>query len=161
MENNEKNQNEIINLQNHEKNEEDIEKGDEEINNSFCSDFSGIIGLDVFKEECKDELKKNKSKDTVLDQKIINKIPKKSKISQYIQINEINDLENSLKISLLEEQNNKKKENEYLSIRTFPHYDLNEYDKIKKNVGKNLLNISSFLLEKKLKLNFNEINTKK
>ena len=156
MENKESKENENIN---NEINEEKEENLDENIINSFNAEFSGIIGKDLFEEEKKDELKRKKSKTTVLDEHIINKIPKESKISEYIQMKEINDLENSLNISLLDE--NKKGENQYLEIRNFPKYDLSEYDKIKKKVGKNILAISSFLLEKKLKLILNEINLNK
>ena len=149
MDNNEK---KYINIERKEKDNNELIS-----NSSFCEDCSGIIGKDVFKKEQKTEIAGNNIKTTVLDQKISEKV-KDTKISPFIQSGEIKELENSLNISVTDENIQKK---EYLILKKFPQYDLNEYDKIKKQVGKNLLNISSFLLQKKLKLNFHEINQNK
>ena len=99
-------------------------------NNSFCEDFSGIIGKDLFREEQPTVIIQNKLKETVLDQKIHEKIKEtENKISPFIQSEKINELQKSLNISLTDEKN---EINEYLVLRKFPEYDINEYDTIKK-----------------------------
>ena len=124
---------------------------------SFCEEFSGVIGKDLFKEEQNTELIENQLRKTALEQKIIEKT-KDTKISPFIQSEEIKKLQNSLDISLTDEN---KEKIEYLKKREYPKYDLKEYEKIKKRIGRNLLNISNFLLKKKLKLNLKEINQNK
>ena len=139
--------------------ENKIKEENELINNSsFCEEFSGIIGKDLFKKEREDELAKKKIKETVLDHKIFQKMKKETKISSFIQSQKINELQNSLNISLTDKNQTKK---EFLQLRTFPDYDINDYIKIKERVEKNLLNITNFLLNKKLKFNFTEINPNK
>ena len=152
MDNNKVNEKKHINLEVKEK--DNIELFN---NSSFCEDCSGIIGKDIFKKEQKTEIMGNKIKTTVLEQKISEKV-KDTKISPFIQSEEIKKVKKSLNISVIEENMPKK---EYLILRKFPKYDLNEYDKIKKQAGKNLLNISNFLLQKQLQLNFHEINKHK
>ena len=152
MDNNEDNEKKYINIEKKEKDNNEL------INNSsFCEDCSGIIGKDIFKKEQKTEVVENNIKTTVLDQKISEKV-KDTKISPFIQSEEIKELENSLNMSVTDDNIQKK---EYLILKKFPEYNLNEYDKVKKQVGNNLLNISNFLLNKKLKLNFHEINKNK
>ena len=143
-----------INQENKDQEEDDI------INNSsFCEEFSGIIGKDLFKEEQKTEKGRIKIKQTVLDNKISKKFKlEESKISPFIQSPNLNDIQESLDISLTDE---KKVKNEFLQLRTFPVFNMNEYENIKKRVSKNLLNINNFLLNKKLKLNLSEINPNK
>ena len=128
-------------------------------NNSFSDDFSGIVGKDLFKEEQPTEIGLNKLKETVLDLKINEKIKEtENKISPFIQSEQINELEKSLNISLTDENKEKK---EYLVLRTFPEFDINEYDTIRKQAGKNLLDITNFLLNKKLAINLSEIKPHK
>ena len=146
------NENNHINLKKEENNNDELID-----HSSFCEEFSGIIGKDLFKEEQNTELIENQLRKTALGQKISEKT-KDSKISPFIQSEEIKELQNSLNISLTDENEEK---NEYIKPREFPKYDLKEYDMIKKRVGKNLLNISNFLLKKRLKLNFREINQNK
>ena len=149
MDNNENNH---INLKKEEKDNNQLFD-----NASFCEEFSGIIGKDLFKEEQHTEMIENQLRKTVLDQKISEKT-KDSKISPFVQSEEIKELQNSLNISLIDKDKSK---NDFIKLRQYPPYDLNKYDSIKKRTGKNLLNISSFLLKKKLKLNLKEINQNK
>ena len=140
-------------------NTENQESEENNINSPFCEEFSGIIGKDLFKEEQKPPKGGIKIKETVLDNKISKKLKlKETKITSFIQSQKINELEKSLNITLTDET---KEEKEFLKLRTFPEFDINEYDKIKKRVGKNLLNITNFLLNKQLKLNLSEINQNK
>ena len=76
-----------------------VKEEDELINNSsFCEEFSGIIGKDLFKEEQKTEKGGIKIKETVLDNKISQKLKlKETKISPFIQSSNINELQKSLK----------------------------------------------------------------
>jgi hypothetical protein len=149
MDNNENNH---LNLKNDEKNNNELIAY-----SSFCEEFSGVIGKDLFKEEQNKELIGNQLTSTALDQKI-SQNAKDIKISPFIQSEEIKKIQNSLNISLTDEN---KEKHEYLKKREFPKYDLKEYDTIKKRTRKNILNISNFLLKKKLKLNFKEINQNK
>ena len=137
-----------------------VKEEDELINNSsFCEEFSGIIGKDLFKEEQKTEKGGIKIKETVLDNKISQKLKlKETKISPFIQSSNINELQKSLNTSFTDE---KKAKNEFLKLRTFPEFNLNEYEIIKKRVSKDLLRITNFLLNKNLKLNLSEINPNK
>ena len=139
--------------------EKQITEENNTTSSSFCEEFSGIIGKDLFKEEQKPSKDGIKIKETVLDNKISKKLKlKETKITSFIQSPNINELEKSLNISLTDKN---KEEKEFLKLRKFPEFDINEYDKIKKRVGKNLLNISNFLLNKQLKLNLCEINPNK
>ena len=149
MDNNENNH---LNLKNDEKNNNELIAY-----SSFCEEFSGVIGKDLFKEEQNKELIGNQLTNTALDQKI-SQNAKDIQISPFIQSEEIKKIQNSLNISLTDEN---KEKHEYLKKREFPKYDLKEYDTIKKRTRKNILNISNFLLKKKLKLNFKEINQNK
>ena len=146
------NENNHINLKKEENNNDGLID-----HSSFCEEFSGVIGKDLFKEEQNTELIENQLRKTALDQKISEKT-KDTKLSSFIQSEEIKELENSLNISLTDEN---KERNEYIKQREFPKYDINEFDIIKKKVEKNLLNISNFLLKKRLKLNLKEINQNK
>ena len=141
-------------------NEQNKEKINNKLNNNqpFCEEFAGVIGVDLFKKEQKNELSAKKLIETVLEKKISEKTKDSINSNNFIQSEEINELQKSLNISLTDEN---KLNNEYLQLREFPQYDINEYDKIKKRVGKNLLNISDFLLNKKLKFSLNEINPHK
>ena len=154
MENNENNK--PINLETQEK-----EKNELKIDSSFCEEFSGVIGKDLFKEERENELTKNKIKETVLDKKLFEKANlKNTKISYFIQSSNLQELKDSLNLSLTDE-NKKESKNKFLHLRQFPHFETNEFDKIKKRVGNNLLNITNFLLHKKIKFNLYEINANK
>jgi len=59
-------------MENRENHNINKEKEENELinNNSFCDDFSGIVGKDLFKEEQPTEMALNKLKETVLDLKI-------------------------------------------------------------------------------------------
>ena len=80
---------------------------EENTHSSFCEEFSGIIGKDLFKEEQKPSKDGIKIKETVLDNKISKKLKlKETKITSFIQSPNINDLEKSLNISLTDKSMN-------------------------------------------------------
>ena len=134
-----------------------IEEEKSIIEASFSINFSDIIGKDLFKEELN---KQSINNETVLEQKIIKEIKKDGiikRLSTFIQSKEINILEKSLDISILDPKNINKKENEYLTVRKLYTYNIEEYENIRKKVLKNLYVINSYLLEN-LKCNYNEYN---
>ena len=139
------------------KEEEDI------INSSFSVDFSNVIGVDLFKEEREEEKeyinRESKNNETILEQKIKNKendinFPQ---ISSFIQSQDINLIENSFHMSVLDKD--KDKETEYLTSRQISFYDKAELDSIRKKVNKNFHVISNFLINRNY--SYNEINVKK
>ena len=136
------------------KEEEDI------INSSFSVDFSYLKGADLFKEEKEYLSRENKNNETILEQKI-----SKNKdidlnfpqISSFIQPQDINLIENSFHMSVLDKD--KDKGAEYLTSRQISFYDKTEFDSIREKVKKNLYVISNFLINKSY--SYNEINKNK
>ena len=136
------------------KEEEDI------INSSFSVDFSDLKGVDLFKEEKEYFSRENKNNETILDQKISKN--KESdinfpQISPFIQPQDINLLESSFHMSVLDKD--KEKETEYLASRQISFYDKTEFDLIREKVKKNLHVISDFLINRNY--SYNEINRSK
>ena len=144
-------------------NKKSLSKIEEEksiIDASFSINFSDAIGKDLFKEDLELLNKQNTNNETVLEQKINKEIKKDGnlkRLSSFIQSKEINILEKSLNISILDSTNNNKKENEYLTVRKFSTYNIKEYENVRKKVLKDLYVINSYLLEK-ISCKFSEYN---
>ena len=145
-------QHNIINKQNNKNNNEESENESPIFNSNVWKEFSDVIGKDLFKNE-KDFLNRdNLNKETVLDQKINKEIKKEGnslEISTFIQSEDISNLENSLHVSLLD----KNEENEFLSVRNFPNYDINEYNIIREKVKNNLYVITNYLINENILIN--------
>ena len=94
-------------------NEQNKEKINNKLNNNqpFCEEFAGVIGVDLFKKEQKNELSAKKLIETVLEKKISEKTKDSINSNNFIQSEEINELQKSLNISLTDEN---KLNNEYM-----------------------------------------------
>ena len=136
------------------KEEEDI------IKSSFSVDFSYLKGVDLFKEEKEYLSRENKTNETILEQKL-NKNKESDinlpQISSFIQPQDINLLESSFHMSVLDKD--KDKETEYLTSRQISFYDKTEFDSIREKVNKNLHVISDYLINRYY--SYDEINRNK
>ena len=101
------------------------------IKSSFSPNISDTTTKDLINEE-KDYLKReNTFNETVLDKKISKEITKEGnleRVSTFVQSNEVNKIQKSLRISL----NDVSKNNDYLSVRIIPSYNEKEFESIKK-----------------------------
>ena len=159
--NNKKDKSEIIKNENNDKknNEKELNKNDQskESPDEMANIFSPLssnyenVDKDIPKVD-KDVLsRKSTNNETVLEQKVNKKIKKQgtiSRVSSFLQPEEISILEKSLNIAIVDNNNINKKENEYLSLRDISSYNINEYEDIRKMVSKNLYYITTFLFEK-------------
>ena len=138
-----------------------IEEEQSIIDASFSINYSDVIGKDLFKEDLELLNKQNTNNETVLEQKINKEIKKDGNLkrlpSSFIQSKEINIIEKSLNISILDSKNINNKENEYLSVRKFSTYNIEEYENVRKKVLKDLYVINSYLLEQ-ISCKYNEYN---
>ena len=159
--NNKKDKSEIIKTEDNDKknNEKEPNKNDQSKENSdemakifspFSSNYENV-DKDIPKVD-KDLLnRKNTNNETVLEQKVNKTIKRQgtiSRVSSFIQPEEISLLEKSLNISIVDNNNINKEENEYLSLRDISSYNINEFEDIRKNISKNLYYIGTVLFEK-------------
>ena len=131
------------------------EDNDNRLSEEDPTNYSNILGKDLFQEEKDFTKTENLINETILDKKINNEIKKdvnSSRISEFVQSEEITNIEKSLHISIIEP----KKENEFLTVRKIESYDISEYDTIKQKYSQKLKIIEDNFLNKVI--NYNEIN---
>ena len=167
-ENDKKENNENQNKEKISNENKDIKKKEEEeeiskIRSSFALNYENN-GKEIPKGDKDFINRKNTNIETVLDQKINKEIKKEgtiSRVSTFLQSKEINLLENSLNISIVDPtqiNKNENKKNEYLSVRDISSYDINEYEDIRKKVLNNLHYISAVLIQKQGLYNIYHVN---